>query len=927
MITFNEMSDVFYGFAIEDANETHPYIKQTLASASRDMITESEGLVTSLMVPDIEVPTDYLNRMKNQLNYATLSGLKKQYSAFFNKLASNPMLAEASVYFPMVPDTVGKINAKYLSMFVSEAKTALLAAIKGGKEKLKKIESIIDDEKINKYKLQVAEVTKNGIPDPSAATVLPEPVRIIVNKGSIKESIIPFINASDDAAKNMNKMITVIQSEMLSSKKDLDEFISAVNSIITNTATDVKVRTNVKTYSFEVVTVYRQLVTYLCNAAILKLRYYAFNNTSISNLYNGLTERYGEMMESVDVEKFDIYPDETKIESMQSKGLSISRDLRRTIEDMAVHDLRDSHVYDTISDVEFDHTTYDDTATIFKDIENQIRSFTVSINEGQIFLTAREVAGLQNGLDYIYASKVAQIADSAPKFYKDGMEGATKNAIRLAIVAEMYKSDDLLTGISAQISSCLEYMAQTKLNFQEQINSSNRIPVYEDCIEFFTTIREDLKFFILKIANAFFDRYKYLLTLIETMSPYGSEVPDDVEIVQESDYTEDALRFMVHENDMYNTADCKNVMFAYRAALTMTHEGVYETYEPATIFTEADEQDARQANQQTNNQNAEGGNTSRANRLTEWVKSLLEKFRAAVDKLTKMNESWLNKNEAALRGLQTAEAVTMYPFFSMNPQNIPANITAASGKVKSINVNQLYQKTPESLFDEIYGNAIVPTGKIKLPNGTKRTNAAVVKQYYMVGTRSYQQVQYTSEQVLRNIPAMIDFCKGYERMSNTIRTRLKNLGDAVSAKINEGETLVKESASEEIEAFYNFMMEAEGDAAQQTANPTPVASGNTTAQTGGGDAKAPGAADVKIGTDETKPNKGGGNASAHSIAAHLKTMSADYQAFSSGILSAIEYRYYAYINVLRGLIRASKRSNAQNENQQNQNNEQNNANQ
>ena len=56
-------------------------------------------------------------------------------------------------------------------------------------------------------------------------------------------------------------------------------------------------------------------------------------------------------------------------------------------------------------------------------------------------------------------------------------------------------------------------------------------------------------------------------------------------------------------------------------------------------------------------------------------------------------------------------------------------------------------------------------------------------------------------------------------------------------------------------------------------------------------------------------------------------MSADYQAFSSGILSAIEYRYYAYINVLRGLIRASKRSNVQNENQQNQNNEQNNANQ
>ena len=49
-------------------------------------------------------------------------------------------------------------------------------------------------------------------------------------------------------------------------------------------------------------------------------------------------------------------------------------------------------------------------------------------------------------------------------------------------------------------------------------------------------------------------------------------------------------------------------------------------------------------------------------------------------------------------------------------------------------------------------------------------------------------------------------------------TRLKNLGDAVSAKIGEGEALVKECASEEIVEFYNYMMmtEAEGDATQPT---------------------------------------------------------------------------------------------------------------
>ena len=922
MVTFNELSDLFYNFLIEDANETHPYYKDTLASASRDMITESQGLIASLVVPDIDVPNDYLTRMKNQMSYASLTGLKKEYTSFFNKLASNPMLSQASVYFPMVPDTVGKINAKYLSMFVGDARSKLIAAVKAGPDKIDKLGSIVETEKIDQYKLQVAEITKNGIPDPSAASILPEPNRVIVNKGSIKNTILPFINDSDDAAKTMNTIVSVSQKEMLDSKGELEDFVGAVNSILTDDKVDIKIRTKIKTYAFGVVTVYRQLISYLCNAVILKLRYYAFNNTAITNLYNGLTERYGTMVESVDVEKFDIYPDETKIESMESKGLSITRDIRRTTEDMAMHDLNDDTVYDHLDEVEFDKTTYDETATIFKDIENQLRSFTVSIEEGQIFLTAREVAGLQNGLDYIYASKVAQIDESVKAYYKETMADATKNAIRMSVIAEMAKSDDLLLGISAQITACQEYMTQTKMNFQERINSSYRVPVYEDCIEFFTTVREDMKFFILKIANAYFDRYKYLLTLVDSMSPYGSEIPDDVEITKESDYTEDALQFMVHENDMYNTADCKNVMFAYRAALTMTCEGVYETYEPATIFTEADEQDARQNTAANTNQ---ANQTSRINRLTEWIKSLLEKFRAAVDKLTKMNEGWLNKNEAALRGLREVQPVTMYPFFSMNPQNIPANITAASGKVKAIDVNHLYQKTPESLFDEIYGNAIIPTGKIKLPDGTKKTNAAIVKQYYMVGTRSYQQVQYTAEQVLRNIPTMIDFCKGYERMSTTIRTRLKNLGDAVSAKINEGETLAKESASSEIVDLYNFMMmtEAEGDATPQANNPAPA--NNTTSQTGG-DKKAPGASEVKIGTNEDKPNRGGGNASAHSITAHLKTMSADYQAFSSGILSAVEYRYYAYINVLRGLIRASKRSNA-NDNQQNQNEEQNTENQ
>ena len=61
--------------------------------------------------------------------------------------------------------------------------------------------------------------------------------------------------------------------------------------------------------------------------------------------------------------------------------------------------------------------------------------------------------------------------------------------------------------------------------------------------------------------------------------------------------------------------------------------------------------------------------------------------------------------------------------------------------------------------------------------------------------------------------------------------------------------------------------------------------GNTTAQTGGGDNKAPSASTVKIGgTEEDAKKNAGGNASAHSIAAHLKAMSSDYQAFSSGIL-------------------------------------------
>ena len=193
--------------------------------------------------------------------------------------------------------------------------------------------------------------------------------------------------------------------------------------------------------------------------------------------------------------------------------------------------------------------------------------------------------------------RLLRFPESAKKFYHEDMKDKTKNEVRLAVIAEMVKSKDLLIGISAQINNCLTYMAETKLNFQERINSSYRIPVYEDCIEFFNTVREDMKFFILKIANSFFDRYKYLLNLVDSMSPYGSEVPDDVEITQESDYTEDALKFTVHENNMYHIAENKNVMFAYRAALTMMAEGVYETYEPATIFTEADDQETRQAQQ------------------------------------------------------------------------------------------------------------------------------------------------------------------------------------------------------------------------------------------------------------------------------------------------------------------------------------------
>lgn len=924
MITSNEMNDVFYGFMIEDGDEFHSFAKPALMNAARDMVTENVGLISELMVPDIAVPIDYLTRMKSGMNYSSLDGMKKTYTAFFNKLASNPKLSDASVYFPMVPDTVHKINTKYLMMFVSEAKANVMHAIKDGPEKIKDLENILDADKIDKYKLQIAEVTRNGVPDPSAATELPEPLRIVVTKGSIKDTIIPYIEDANDSAKTINTTIGTVQNELRLANKTLGEFVDAVNVYVKDDSINIKLRTKVKAYSFTVVTVYRQLVSYLCSATILKMRYYMYNSTSLTNLYNGLTARNGEMVESVEVDKFDTFSDESKVNSMTHQGFAITKDIRSTIYDMAIHDMGDVKISD-LSDVDFDNNTYSEAANVFKDIEAQLRSFTEAIEQGQIFITAREVAGLQNGFDYIYAGQITSIIDGAKKYYEQ-MKDQPKNAIRLSIAAEMDQSKDLLTAVSIVINHTMQYLAETKLGFEERRNSSYRTAVYEDCIEFFTTVREDLNYLTLKIANAFFDRYKYLLSMLYAISPYASEIPDDTEIEVESGYTDEALRHIAQEHAMYNAAECKNVMFAYRGALSMMTESVYLEFEPATFFTEADEQN-QAAQTVKNNINA---NKPGIARLKEWITNLIQQFVDKAEELTGKNKSWLLKNEATLRGLTTGQPLTMYPFFSMKTSDISTHIQKATTNVKGIDVNQLYAKKPEELFDEIYGQVIVPTGKIKLPKTIEhRTNAAVVKQYYMVGTRTFQQIQYTPEQTLRNIGTMVDYCKQYSTFVNDLKSKLSNLANAVDNKINAGEALAKECGIEEIHDAYAFiMMEADNNNGQQNAAPaqnqpqTQTQNQNNTQNnnaSGGKNAKAPSVTSVKVGNDTEDGVNGGGNASSHSIKTHLKQLSADYQAFSTGILAAAEYRYYAFMNALRGIIRANK-TNTTNDNNQTQNN-------
>ena len=274
----------------------------------------------------------------------------------------------------------------------------------------------------------------------------------------------------------------------------------------------------------------------------------------------------------------------------------------------------------------------------------------------------------------------------------------------------------------------------------------------------------------------------------------------------------------------------------------------------------------------------------------------------------------------------------MYPFFSMKTDSIPTNISAATAKVKGIDVNQLYTKKPEELFDEIYGQAIVPTGKIKLPKTIKqRTNAAVVKQYYMVGTRNFQQIQYTPEQTLRNIGPMIDYCKKYSAFVNTLKSKLNNLATAVDDKISAGEALVKECGIEEIHDAYAFIMMEADNNGQQNATPAQnqpqTQTQNQNNAPAGKNAKAPSVTSVKVGdTTEDGKNAGGGNASSHSIKTHLKQLSADYQAFSTGIMAAAEYRYYAFMNALRGIIRANKANTTNDKNQTQNNNEEQNQN-
>lgn len=767
-------------------------------------MTETE-LITALDIsPDIYC--EYIDKAINNLN--TVSVNFDILLSFFEKIKDTPLLKEKNITIPVQKaESIERIRPEYLNNIPYEFKTAVSKVLTGeyGESDVRK--EYATGKYFDKVKKQIARTNLSS--DTRDLIQLDSPDIVKIDRPYIEGQILPFVRAFPQNAKDILGVAYNVKGRISNNFREIKSILAAIGELESKPNNDAKKMRNLAYLKYNVVRQYMCLCAYLSSLVIRKIRYYTFNMTSYTNLYNTFSNYFPEGDLILHENALDGNPSDLTDEELLTSALQYNLQIvvpyiqkcvgryKMLVSNIMASKYETNVRYDDpmiMQTYKYDIQPYNGANQAIKSIIGSFQDFSVQCQDPNLIVEDLLSSTGLNGCLVERNNSVIQAIKSI-EYYSSQMAAANEDgAVYMAVYNDISRFDANMDTIFGNVKSAYSILKDIQTKFDT--NSYNHDEsTYNELREVVNKLEENYKNFVLTLAKAFLAR---LDVLCDFISPNEIQITDANEETpfptdyNEFTYLEDYDRFEKQEKEIFEqmlkdyhrirVRKDTGVRIVYEADEQPTQQNQPQNQQQEKQSTTPDvktDAPTQHANNNANETNAPGNKTANQKEsVVEAFKRLwaaiVSKFREKCTKLSKKNDQWIASVKSSIQNLNFENTeITCAQYPDVNSNTIVKDCNDAISKIKGINASS---PPPELSSREKAERFLFPRIPAKI--GNANTFPEKIHHFMTFGNTNESKLKkYAGEDCKNKVDAMIDYAENYANLTSEISKQLDRLTD------------------------------------------------------------------------------------------------------------------------------------------------------
>ena len=644
----------------------------------------------------------------------------------------------------------------------------------------------------------------------------------IIDKIYVNDKILPFLNTFEKDVENLASVIVKTKSQIALMGKAVDPIFAAAGKTLKSGKLSNESLATLRYYLFNSKITVMNSISYITAMIIEKVEAYSYLINVLMKYYDYMTEAlqrdnivYNEscnILWGANIDK------DTVLQSIEEGNLNIIYRYTETVKAYITSTLLQENYPSTQSfnNYPYDSRTYLLVQNSFKEIIDGLHKFEIGTKEPNVVID--DIAA-SSGLTVSYGTKFAKLLESIDH-YKELKAAYNLNdeydnrANEVNIISDIMHFDENMDNIMDLIRQAYVYLDGLITDYSSNSYMLTE-PEYEDITMYLKVAKNNFMSYAYEVISRLLSRFEKISTDILIRNQHDISVEHRnklLGLVEEdtaTDYSEAAFDEALKDLEDVNEKRFTELTMEYKKAKALKERGVHLVFEAEETVTAGDGNGtSAPAPKVTNttdtdtsvNNNTNQNATTPANNTADAKKSILDRFKAFIDKIldlfrkkssrmTAKNNKWLNANKGNILAKSSEHGtLTIADYKNLIPNDISGAISSAQGKIQGIgreNIPAEYKKrstkSEHLLFDSI-PEAI---------NGID-TFADRIKHFYTYGAEPENKlVKYTGDDMKTKLNDMITFCLNYSTTYDDVASKLDKLKEAAFKKQLEINTSVK----------------------------------------------------------------------------------------------------------------------------------------